>query len=163
MLWARNFLLIFILFLINPGKLFASHLTFMTNEELKPLGFSIYEKINPNLQIFPFKRVGERLKFFFIFNKEEKSKYNFQLFEKRFNELVYIINNNKTGFFIETVDRYNSAVGIIKLENPQLDKDSKDKISKYLKILERLRDRYHSNSAYWGKIQQAVDTTRSLI
>jgi len=156
-------LLTLLIFLIYPLPVLASHQIFMKDEELKSKGFSSYEKINPNLQIYPAKRTVERLKLLLIFNPEEKKNYYFRMFENRFNELVYIINNNKTGFLLETVDRYNSFVGDLKIKNTNLDPKSKDKIANYLKILERLRDRYNSSSPYWAKIQQAVDTTRSLI
>lgn len=126
-------------------------------------GFSDYESINPNLMVYPFERYRESLILLFIFDSNTKQRYLWTLYNKRFRELVYIINYDKTGFLLETVDRYNTFVGKVKIQNPVLNQPEKEQITKNLKLLEKLRDRYHSGSAYWSKIQQAVDTTRSLI
>lgn len=149
------------MFSSNSTVIVASHSTFLTSNQLNELGFTTFEKINPNLQIYPLKRIMENLKLNLILGEKQKRKYLYKLFEKRFSELVYVLNYKKEGFYVETVDRYNTFAGIIKI-SPQDDKD-KDQMVAFSIILQKLRDRYPSGSAYWIKIQEAIDTTESLI
>ena len=125
---------------------------YLNSVQLKDLGFTGYQQINPNLEIYPLKRYSEN-----IIHQSA-----FKLYQTRFEELVFILNYDKTGFLLETVDRYNSSAGKLKTVNIK-DPNFKTIISQNLKLLERLRDRYHFDSPYWGKIEQAVDVTKSLI
>lgn len=152
------FLLLLIHFFSFPA--YAKEEPFLGKSDLNKVGITKYESINPNLLVYPLKRVGENLKLFSFFDKEKKDQYLLELYDKRFLELAYIINFNKTGFIGFSVDRYNTFVGTLKERSTSLDRD---KITKKIKVLEKLRDRYHSGSAPWEKIQQGVDTTKSLI
>lgn len=135
----------------------------ITQQELNATGFSGYESVNPNLLIYPIKQILEKIEFSLLSNEKDKEKYKYTLLDKRFKELVFIINFKKTGFLEETVTRYNTHLGNL-ITN---DKDSaikyKDQISSYINILKILQDRYDSTSAYRLLIQQAIDTTRRLI
>lgn len=153
--------LFLLIFFINLKLIFASHFTFLTSGQLNELSFTNYEKINPNLQIYPLKRTVENLKLNLLLDERQKRKYLYKLFEKRFSELIYILNYKKEGFYIETIDRYNTFAGMVKSKLAD-DKD-KDQIVAFSTILQKLRDRYPSGSAYWKKIQEAVDTTESLL
>lgn len=140
----------------------AAQPTFLKQEELRSLGFTDYEQINPNLLAYSLKRLSEEIKFNLTFNKQKKKEYLYSLYEVRLKELVYIVNNKKEGFIFFTADRYNSFLGKLKNEYPP-DPDFKVKIKDRMRILERLRDIYPANSLYWIKLQQTIDTTRSLI
>ncbi len=153
-------LLICLLFFLSSTA-FAKEKTFLTEDELKSFGFISYEQINPNLLIYPLKRGYEQIKLTFIPNNLKKE-YAYQLLEKRLKELTFIINFKKEGFIPYAADRYNTFVGKTKLNYPP-DANDKLKIKNYLKMLERLRDIYPANSPNWEKIQQTVDTTKSLI
>ena len=142
---------------------YASGHTLVPKEELKSAGFSEYESINPNLLIFPVKQIVEKIELTLTFNKEDKAKYQYTLLDKRFKELVFIINFKKTGFLEETVQRYNSHLGNLIVNNKNLALDYKDKILTYTIVLKTLQDRYNSISAYRLLIQQAIDSTRRLI
>ena len=120
------------------------------------------EQINPNLLIYPLKRTYEELKLFSLPSKEKKQEYFYQLYEVRFRELVYIVKNRKEGFIFFTADRYNTFVGKIKQYYP-LDDTKKAQFQKKIKLLEALRDMYPSNSPSWEKLQQTMDTTKSLL
>lgn len=156
-------LLFFVFILSLRSNAFTQTKPFLNKPELQQFGFYNYENINPNLLAYPLERFQEGLNLFLTFNSTAKQQFIWKLYDRRFNELVYIINYNRTGFLLETVDRYNTYAGKIKTQNPNLDNLKKEQIKKNLKLLEKMRDRYHSGSAYWIKIQQAVDTTRSLI
>lgn len=157
------FLLISVLYInFSPATLAFEH-TLITDQELNSTGFTGYESINPNLLIFPVKQIIEKIELTLIFNKEDKAKYQYNLLDKRFKELVFIINFKKTGFLEETVQRYNSHLGNLIANNKDLALDYKDSISSYTMVLKTLQDRYDSKSAYRLLIQQAIDSTRRLI
>ena len=145
------------------AHVFASSHTLVSEEELKSLQFTGYESINPNLLIFPVKRIVENFNLKLKRNKNDKVKYQFLLFDIRFKELVFIINFQKTGFLEETVERYNSFIGDTILNNKEVWLLQKNQISTYIIILKSLQDRYNSESAYRLLIQQAIDSTRRII
>lgn len=70
----------------------------MTQSELITIGFSGYESINPNLMIYPIKQIIEKIEFSLLSKKEDRLKYQYTLLDKRFKELVYIINYKKRVF-----------------------------------------------------------------
>lgn len=148
----------FILF--SQLSVFASQI-YLNHSELKTFGITSYEKINPNLLSYPLKRASEQLKLL-LMSKEGKRDYSYKLFDIRLKELFFIVNNKKEGFLEFSADRYNSFVGKIKKDYPP-DAQEKIKILRYIKILERLRDIYPANSVNWIKLQQVVETTKSLI
>lgn len=150
-------------FLSQTSNTFAQSKVFLSISQMQQLGFNNYENINPNQIIYPFERYWEDLYSFLTFDPQAKQQYIWKLYNKRFSELVYIINTNKTGFLLETVDRYNTFAGKVKTQNLDLTQSEKTQIRKNVSLIEKLRDRYHSGSAYWIKIQEAVDTTKSLI
>lgn len=130
----------------------AAQITFLTETEL----------INPNLLIYPLKRLYEEIRLNLLPGKQQKREYFYHLFEVRFRELVYIVNHKKEGFIVFTADRYNSFAGKIKKDYPP-DSTNSRRFKTYLKLLERLRDIYPANSEYWEKLQQTIDITHSLI
>lgn len=153
-----------IIFLLNSfSNVKAAEQKLLTEQELNSIGFSRYESINPDSLFYSFKRLGEQIQIFFIFNNNEKMRYPLKLLSTRFNELVYTVNLQKTGFLTEIVSRYNTQIGKIKRDFKNIDSADKDKLIQKIKILEVLRDRYPANSSYWLSIQQAIDTTQSLL
>lgn len=158
-----TFLFVCLIYLNFSITTFASDHTLVSKQELKSAGFSGYESVNTNLLIFPVKQIIEKIKLTLIFNKEDKTKYQYIILDKRFKELVFIINFKKTGFLEETVQRYNSHLGNLMVNDKNLASDYKDKISSYTLVLKTLQDRYDSKSAYRLLIQQAIDSTRRLI
>lgn len=156
-------LLISILYIHSSLTIYALEHTLITEQELNSTGFTGYELINPNLLVYPIKQIVEKVELILLFNKEDKIKYQYTLLDKRFKELVFIINFKKTGFLEETVQRYNSHLGNLITNNKNLAADYKDQISYYTIVLKTLQDRYDSKSAYRLLIQQAIDSTKRLI
>ncbi|MDO8638358.1 MAG: DUF5667 domain-containing protein [Candidatus Daviesbacteria bacterium] len=157
------FLLVSVLYINFSPIIYASDHTLVPEQELKAAGFTGYESVNPNLLIFPVKQVIEKVELTLMLNKVDKVKYQYTLLDKRFRELVFIINFKKTGFLEEAVQRYNSHLGNLIVNNKNLASDYKDKLSTYTLVLKTLQDRYNSISAYRLLIQQAIDSTRRLI
>lgn len=156
------FLLFSVLYMNFSQATLASGHTLVPKEELRSAGFSEYESINPNLLIFPVKQIVEKIELTLTFNKEDKTKYQYTLLDKRFKELVFIINFKKTGFLEETVARYNTHIGNLIKNNKDIAINYKDKLSDYIKVLKTLQDRYNSISSYRLLIQYAIDTTKRL-
>lgn len=159
-------ILIIFLFLNLSSSVSASQTILLSDQELKTLGFSEYESINPNLLVYPLKKFGEKIILMFIFREDDKKQYFVQLLDTRFREVIYIINLQKTGFLAETVSYYNA---FLKNINTKYSNDLGDnlkfrnQIRRYVNILEVLRDKYPANSSYWLNIQQAIDSTRLLL
>lgn len=133
-----------------------------TNSELSQMGFMGFEKVNPNLLIYPFKRFTEEVRLVLFLKSDDQKRYRYKLLDNRFKELVYIINFQKTGFLPENVNRYYGYIGSLRKDFPIVEPEYKDQAKKYLSLLEILRDRNPANSAYWMSIQQAIDSTRSF-
>ena len=117
--------------------------------QLQSMCFTKYESVNGNSLLYPFKRFREK-----IFRVPDQ-----ELFDTRFNELIYIANKKKTGFLEESVSRYISISGIL-MQNKK--SSVSEKAKQNIKILEKLRDGYPANSLPWIQIQKTVDTTRRL-
>lgn len=155
--------LFFILLFNLYSNAAAAEKTLLSKHELNTVGFEKYESINPDSLLYSAKRLGEQAQTFLTFNNDEKTRRPFKLLSTRFNELVYIVNFQKTGFYTEVVSRYNTQIGKIKLASKNIYPADRDNLIKKIKILEILRDRYPANSSYWLNMQQAIDTTKSLL
>ncbi len=158
-----SLLIILLIFFAPSSPAFAKATVFLNPDELQALSFRGYENVNPNSLIYPIKRLQEELALRLTFKRDDQDKYRYNLLEKRFGELVYIANYDKTSFLFETTDRYNSFVGQLNKDLLAKDHNQKTKILSMIKTLERLRDRYHSGSPNWVKIQETIDSTKRLV
>lgn len=149
-------------FLVQTSLVYANNPGYLDIQELKSFGFVSYQIINPNLLVYPIKRLFEEIRFATIFDKQMKKRYLFSLYEVRLDELIFIVNNKKEGFIPFVVDRHNTFVGRLK-KYGLIDRDLKIKFQNYIKLLERLRDIYPANSLDWSKLQQTVDTVKTLL
>jgi len=156
----KNYLLLVIVTLIiyffSPAN--SIYAEIYKESELKNYGLDRFERLNPDSLLYLFKRVNEKAIVFFIRDEEKQSEYYSKLLDKRFKELVYIINVEKTGFLEEAAGRYITLIGQMKRDGVYT--ISKERTKIYTFILEKLRDNYPSNTSYWLIIQQAIDTTR---
>lgn len=137
--------------------------TLVPQQEMDSTGFSGYEIINPNLLIYPVKQLFEKIELTLMSDNTTRTKYQYTLLDKRFKELVFIINSERTSFLEEAVGRYNSHLGNLMINNKDFAFNYKERISNYTRILKNLQDRYNSISSYRLLIQQAIDTTNRLI
>ncbi len=132
--------------------------------ELKTLGFPGFESTNTDSPDFFFKRLQEEFIIRFL-KRDQKSKdtYMAVLLDKRYRELVYVASNGQTGIFENTVRRYETTSGKLISKSNALTPALKTQARNYLKVLERVRDNYPANSAYWIMVQETIDTTKRLL
>lgn len=114
-----------------------------------------------NSLLYPLKRFSEKVKIEITQDRQLRAKYNSEFIGRRVEELVYLVENDKTGFFEEARNRYISSVGeyLVQYNNTGYLKERKNDL---LVTLSRLRDKYPSNSAYWLILQQTVDVTNGI-
>jgi len=116
------------------------------------------EQINPNLLIYPFKRMFEKIKLKLILNPQDKASYQCLILEKRFKELLYITSSGKTSFLPSVNQRYANSYVVYKKTYPTFQCSNINRDNQ--KVLESLRDNYPANSAYWLIFQQTLDETK---
>ena len=155
------FFLAFLLVLVFPVRISAIQPAFSEDEKAL-LGLDKIEAINPGTFLYPVKRLGEKIKLSLIKRKENKASYLSLLLQKRFRETIYVDEKEKSGFFVESANRFNTQVGQIKSDYSGLDAKLKTQIPVYVSALEKLRDKYSSNSANWLIFQQSLDTIHQL-
>lgn len=156
-------LLLTILISNSPAPAIAKEKPFLKQDDLEKVNITQFESINPNLLIYPLKRWKENIQLHLLFDKQAKNQYLWELMEIRFKELVYIIDFNKIGFIAFSTDRYNTTIGRLKAKGVTVDGERNETLKSYITFLEKMRDRYHSGSVSWEKLQQSVDTTKGLL
>jgi|SRR3989344_1019658 len=119
--------------------------------------------VQPGMYIYPLMRLGEKIFDRFQFNNEAKGKYYQDLFQKRLAELKFVVDNNYLDEIEKSSQRVSYQVGILtdlvvshKLSNKKsviIDLYNDDK-----RILEKLRDKYHSNSSFWMLVQHSINS-----
>jgi len=117
-----------------------------------------FERINPDLLIYPFKRIYEKIRLKLIPDPQMKASYQCLILEKRFKELLYIALSEKTSFLPLVNQRYANSYTTYKKTYPTSQCSSLNRDNR--KILESLRDNYPANSAYWLIFQQTLDATK---
>jgi len=119
----------------------------------------------PGSSSYLFKRLGEKVKWFFTFNQKSKFEYQKRLVETRLSELKSLVENDKTDQIEDAGQRFAYQVGIqtetVK-NNDQYKKGVVELYSKYIPLLEKLRDHYPANKTYWLVLQQDIDTLNIL-
>lgn len=155
------FFFAFLLILVLPARVYATQPAF-SEDEKATLGLDKTEAINPGTFLYPVKRLGEKFKLSFIKKRENKAIYLSLLLQRRFRETIYVDEKEKSGFFVESANRFNTQVGQIKSDYSGLDAKLKTQIPAYVSALEKLRDKYSSNSANWLIFQQSLDTIHQL-
>ncbi len=115
-----------------------------------------------------FDRVGEKIHGFFKFSNEDKLSYQRDLIEKRFAELVYVVDDGQGDMVEEVSSRYSTYVG--KFSEDLISRGVKSENVKYLemyerhlKILPKLRDHFPANSGLWLLVQHDINTVQMFI
>ncbi len=110
-----------------------------------------FELINPDSKFYQVKRLGEKIK---------GSEYLPTLLDRRFREILYLIDKNQLGQLENALARYNATAGVL-LEIPQEERDVKN-IETYKSEFAKIRDKFPANSSFWLFVQSSLDTTNRL-
>jgi hypothetical protein len=155
------FFLTFSLFFLSLSPVFASPTNF-SQEEKEMLALDGHESISPGSLLYPVKRLGEKIKLSLLKNRETKAEYVALLLSRRFKEMVYLDEQEKSGFLVESANRFNATAGQIKSDFYPPEEKLKAQLPSYLSALEKLRDKSPANTANWLTFQQCLDTIRQL-
>jgi hypothetical protein len=133
----------------------------------KPESFNLTpQKTLPGATLYPLKRLKEKIKLRFTFSAKEKIKYGILLLEKRLSELVSLVDKKDATYLENSAQRFAAQAGFLADLASGGDKEMKESVLSYFEgykpILEKLRDEYPANSAYWLSIQQDIDSIKIL-
>lgn len=110
-------------------------------------------------------RLGEKIQGFFKFSSEDKVSYQKGLVEKRFAELIYVIDNGHGDLIEEVSSRYAAYVG--KTTDDLISKKVNKENENYIKMFEShatilpvLRDHFPANSGFWLLLQHDINTVQ---
>lgn len=115
---------------------------------------------------YPAKRLKEKVTEFFKFTQKSKSAYREVLLEKRLSELVILIENKNINDVANSTQRFAYQAGKLAEGSYNDNSERKNEIialfEKYKPILDKMRDNFPSNSAFWLLSQQDIDTMNIL-
>lgn len=120
----------------------------------------------PGSSGYTFKRLKEKITEFFKFSHQTKFSYRQILLEKRVSEFVSLVENKNQLDFANSSQRLAYQAGI--LAESVVNGNNKDKelvltlFAKYKPILDKMRDHFPANSAFWLLSQQDIDTLSIL-
>jgi len=124
------------------------------------------QKTLPTTSGYVLKRFKEKLKEKLLISSKSKFSYRKLLLEKRLSEFVSLVNNKDEGQYINASQRFSYQAGILAQSKYKGSVQEKEEIiaifNKYVPMLEKIRDVFSANSAYWLGTQQNIDTLRIL-
>lgn len=115
------------------------------------------EKVVPGDFTYPFKRLSEKFIFFTKLNSNSKLEYSKLLTQRRFSELISVVDKKNLDLIGTTSQRFSYQAGI----TAELTNEIQDFQSE-IPVLEELRDNFPANSSYWLYLQQNIDTLKIL-
>jgi hypothetical protein len=124
------------------------------------------QKTLPGSFLYPLKRLNEKIKMKLTFSEKEKERYGITLLEKRLSELASLVDRKDATYLEGSAQRFAAQAGFLANLASHGDKEMKNSVLSYFAgykpILEKLRDAYPANYAYWLSIQQDIDTLNIL-
>lgn len=124
------------------------------------------QKTLPGSVLYPLKRLKEKIKIRLTFSDSKKIKYGRLLFEKRLSELASLVDKKDATYLESSAQRFAANAGFLTDIASRGDKETKESVISYFEgykpVLEKLRDNYPANYAYWLSIQQDIDTLNIL-
>lgn len=129
----------------------------------KPEFFNLTpQKTLPGDTFYSLKRFKEKVKMKLTFSSREKVRYGILIFEKRLSELTSLVDKKDAIYLESSAQRFAAQAGFLTDLASAGDKEMKESVASYFKaykpILEKLRDNYPANYAYWLSIQQDIDS-----
>jgi len=124
------------------------------------------QKTLPGSALYPIKRLKEKFTELTSFSSEAKIKYGIILLEKRLSELASLVERKDPIYLESSSQRLSAQAGNLADYASTLDTERKELVLSYFKAytppLNKLRDNYPANYAYWLSIQQNIDTLNIL-
>lgn len=124
------------------------------------------ESINPGSFYYPFKRLWEKSRAKIFFNRESRVEFNESLLKTRLAELNYVVERKFLSEVQTSSERFAYQAGILTEELVKASQDKKEEALKsydqFTKLLEKIRDNYPANSAYWMLVQHDINTLSIL-
>jgi len=117
-----------------------------------------FESINPGNPLFYVKRIFEKIQVRF----NDSPEFKYKLLDRRHKELVFLANEDRKSQMEQATNRYMTQIGLI-IDNDAILKDKSEMMKAYVSNLEKARDIYESNSAYWLFLQQSSELTAKLV
>lgn len=126
----------------------------------------VSQRIYPDNNLYPYKRLWEKIKEFIVFSNNDQVKFHENLLANRISELKYVSDSRLLSLMQDASQRVSYEAGTVEekvsvSDNQQKD-DVKDLFTVYKTFLPQVRDSYRANSAYWLFIQQNIDTFEIL-
>lgn len=109
-----------------------------------------FELINPDSKFYEVKRTTEKVMLTPLT----------VLIDRRFNEILYLVDKNQLGELENALARYSATAGAL-LEIPKEKRGLKN-LETYKSELARIRDVFPANSSFWLMVQSSLDTTNRL-
>lgn len=124
------------------------------------------QKTLPGSALYPIKRFKEKFTALTSFSPEAKIKYGIILLEKRLSELASLVERKDAIYVESSSQRLSAQAGNLADYASSLDAEKKELVlsyfNAYIPSLNKLRDSYPANYAYWLSIQQNIDTLNIL-
>lgn len=125
------------------------------------------EVINPGSFYYSFKRLWEKGIEKLQFSRESKITFYQSQLKTKLAELNFVVENKLLSEVQQSSERFSYQAGILTNELVKQSKaEDKEKFirefEQYGKFLDRLRDIYPANSAYWMLIQHDINSLKIL-
>ena len=147
------FLTVLSLYLASPFTVRAANIPQSIKEPLYKPNAGFYYLIKRG-----YEKILEKLQL----SDESKFKFHQNLLLTRFSELKFIAENKHLGELQKSTERFSYEAGKFAQLGSKLNSTDKTSIQnqfkEYKPILEKLRDLYPANSAYWMLLQHDINT-----
>lgn len=121
--------------------------------------------VNPGDFYYSPIRLWEKIVEKLQFNNSAKFKYYSFLIDKRMAEIGFVVKNQRLDEVQRSSERFAYQVGtltdfLVKQNDEQMKKQTKEKINKFTPALSELRDNFPANSSFWMLIQHDINSLK---
>lgn len=125
-----------------------------------------FEQVNPDKPFeYGIKRLTEKIELIFQITPERKASFYKKLLQRRFSELVYVVEKKDIGNIEKTSQRYETAAGQLAdlIVNKNLNSEKKPTVELFLehsKIIEKIKNNFEFNSAEWRFVENDINSLK---
>ncbi len=132
------------------------------SDKIKPTPQQSY----PGSPSYPLKRLSEKVFLKFLFFPNLRINFEKNLLDKRFSELIFVVDNDLLDEIQRSSERFAYEAGIYTNDLLNGSKESKEKVkadfNQYTQNLQLVRDVYPANSSYWMLIEHDINSLKIL-